>query len=186
MVPAASEEGAPGGAQGGSDPQSRGVYYDRWAGYTAAAAKELQQEEQKEKAAAERRVHTTQPGDFGCLLTCALYVDRALGLGQHVSSATTAKVEALRAAKAQWQNRQTQELQAKVCRCRVLGVTLAAWRCLWLTRASPLLLCPLAVWFSALGVRCQRQLSHAGRGCAGRQAGTPALGQLCPAPPLHV
>ena len=37
-------------------------------------------------------------------------------MGQQVSSATTAKVEALRAAKAQWQNRQTQELQAKVCR----------------------------------------------------------------------
>ena len=40
-----------------------------------------------------------------------------------MSSATTAKVEALRAAKAQWQNRQTQELQAKVCRA-VCGVSL--------------------------------------------------------------
>lgn len=82
MVPAASEEGAPGGAQGGSDPQSRAVYYDRWAGYTAAAAKELQQEEQQEKAAAERRVHTTQPCDcVPALLTpqCALTGPSAWG-----------------------------------------------------------------------------------------------------------
>jgi hypothetical protein len=55
MVPVASEDGAPGGVQGGGDGQSsRSLYYDQWAGHTAAAAKELQQEEQAEKAAAER------------------------------------------------------------------------------------------------------------------------------------
>ena len=56
MVPAASGDGAPGGAEDGGGVQSRGQYYDKWAGYTASAARELQQEEQAEKTEAERRV----------------------------------------------------------------------------------------------------------------------------------
>jgi len=99
-------------AGGGMD--SRTAYHDRWASFARTAAQEVTEEAEAEKQASQRCVcHIRSAALLLVRLSRRRSRSRALGLDKPLSSGAQAKVDALRAAKAHWQSRQEQELQAK-------------------------------------------------------------------------